>query len=184
MTYYLKCFFNFFENPNGKAKIWIGNINTSRDCKFLKENDIKLVINCTKDLPQTYHFYPEFQTIDFQRIPVNDSRTEKDINLMERYMEGILEIIKCYISNDKSILIFCRAGKQRSAIVSTLFLYDYYSGIFPQKNKDEIKKMAFDRLYNCRPQVFTCGLFVNFEKSLELFLEKRAQKQDKLKKKV
>jgi hypothetical protein len=109
--------------------LWIGDYHSAHDFDFLKNNDIKVVINCTVDIPYiTDILDPDklitLEPLELYRIPVYDSLQEIDFIKMEYYLEKIIPILfKVYIEENKHILIHCRAGKMRSGCVGLSFLY-------------------------------------------------------------
>ena len=72
------------------------------------------IINCTKDLP----IVSTFGT----RIPVNDDKKPESIQTMRRYLPRILENIDAKRNAGINVLVHCRAGQQRSAIVVAAYL--------------------------------------------------------------
>ena len=100
-------------------RLWLGNARASTNEQFIKENNITVVFNCTKDLP----FSP---IIPVQyRIPVDDNLEEQEIRNMELWSQEIAyKMIGEYI-NGKTILVHCMAGIQRSATSVAFFLIAY-----------------------------------------------------------
>jgi len=98
--------------------LWLGNFHSSQNEKFLKDNQISIVINCSKNLPFT-----NLENIQKIRIPVNDSNSEKDKLIMLDYFPSLFsKTIFPELKAGKSILIHCRAGIQRSATVVLCYL--------------------------------------------------------------
>ncbi len=93
--------------------IFIGNRESSMDDYFLKKNDIKLIINCTKNLEFNNNFRGEKI-----RIPIDDNRIFKNYDILD-YLD-VLDIIDKY--KNKNILIHCQAGSQRSATIILLYM--------------------------------------------------------------
>lgn len=154
--------------------LWLGNYKTARDINFLKENKINLILNCTPDISFIDEKIIEELKIETYRIPVNDSLLEKDIILMEDYLKIFIPLLfNKYIVEKKNILIHCHAGKQRSAIVVAALLK-----VLIDKQLIKLTNHTnnqFTSIYNYllekRPQVFTYGLRVNFEKSYKRFFK-------------
>jgi len=177
-----------FVNANAiLPNLWLGNLKSAHDSRFLEENEIDIVINCTAEYPfveagnKKYYFDSSNSTIvsydnndnnkviTAVRIPVYDSKLEKDIILMEQYLKIIIPFIyREYVINKKKILIHCYAGKQRSAIVVAAFLY-MYKGLSP-KTIDNYHDV-FQYITHKRPQAFTYGLRINFLKTFLRFFE-------------
>lgn len=112
----------FLNNYNMIFKnIWIGNYKSSLDENFLKSNNIKLIINCTKNL--------DFCNLNIKkiRIPVNDDlRFESNMILLD-YFYKIYDIIDNELNNNNNILVHCYAGAQRSATIVALYLMKKYN---------------------------------------------------------
>lgn len=101
--------------------LWLGNIEAAKNKKFMINNNIKLIINCSNDIPN--FFNNSIQTI---RIPVDDSLMEKDFVIMSKYIPSIIEIIYDNLYRGNNVLVHCYAGMQRSASVVCAFLMYYF----------------------------------------------------------
>ena len=100
--------------------IYIGNINTAENTDFITNNNISIVINCSKDIP----FYTS-HTKNY-RIPVNDDLSTASIILMTHYLKYVIPKINNHLNNGEILLIHCRAGIQRSAtFLAGLLMYRY-----------------------------------------------------------
>lgn len=134
------------------TNIWLGNFIESSNKDFIVNNNIKVIINCSKDLP---FFFSEKEVPYRYRIPVNDDKQEESLYDMYLYLPNIVNIIKKHIDNNHNIYIHCHAGMQRSACVVCAYLMSYHN-------------MNFEESYNYlklrRSIVFTPN--VNFKKSL------------------
>ena len=101
--------------------IFLGNKYAAFDLKFLEENEIKVIVNCSKNI--------DFIESDYyikHRIPVNDDLSNVSINIMSIYMKDLIPIINKYINKNYKIFIHCRAGMQRSAaFLCALLIYRY-----------------------------------------------------------
>uniref|UniRef100_A0A6C0IW15 Tyrosine specific protein phosphatases domain-containing protein n=1 Tax=viral metagenome TaxID=1070528 RepID=A0A6C0IW15_9ZZZZ len=99
--------------------IYLGNINISQDKSFLEKNSIDVVVNCSKDIP-----FLTNKTKNY-RIAVDDNLSHSSIIIMFRYLKNLIPIINHHLLNNKTILIHCRAGMQRSAtFLSGLLMYN------------------------------------------------------------
>lgn len=133
-------------------KIWLGNYADSSNENFIKDNNIKVIINCSKDLP----FYFNNQEVAFKyRIPVDDDRQDNSLYIMFLYLPKIVDIMKYHINRNENIYVHCHAGMQRSACVVAAYLMAHYK-LTPTDAITHIKKH--------RPIAFSP--FTNFEKSL------------------
>jgi len=89
--------------------LWLGNGKAALDQKWLKEKNITVVFNATKDIA----FSP---TIKKQyRIPVDDNLEEEEIRNLELWSSEIAFKILGEYKTGKAILVHCMAGMQRSA---------------------------------------------------------------------
>jgi protein tyrosine/serine phosphatase len=159
--------------------LWLGNYKPALDLDFIKNNNINVIINCTADIPFYNEMFDTKLKIETFRISVYDSLLEKDILLMEEYFKHILPyMLKKYIHEKKRILVHCKAGAQRSAIVVAAFLKilldknlvqipDIPS--YPRFNQNEQFKHIYNFLLKRRPRVFTYGFRINFERSYKRF---------------
>ena len=101
-----------------KNNFYLGNAYNSRDYIKLKENNIGLIVNCTKDVP---NFFPnEFNYIN---VCVEDTNTNSIIDLLDK----ILIDINNYITNNnnKNVLIHCFMGSSRSASILIGYMIKY-----------------------------------------------------------
>jgi dual specificity MAP kinase phosphatase len=129
--------------------IWIGDKDAAKSKKFLEENNINIIVNCSKTIRNYYE-----EQYEYYRVKVNDRLDPNDVIEMKNQIDNVV----CYIYSNhlmgKNILIHCRKGKQRSAIVLAVFLTMIYS------DKSIFEIMEFIR--NKRQKVFNYGTSVNF----------------------
>jgi len=107
--------------------LWLGDNLSSLDNNFLQSKNIKLVFNCTKDLP--------FTNLDIQkiRIPIEDNRSnESNEMLLEKFNE-YYDLIDNNLNN--GILVHCYAGCQRSATLVALYLMKKNNIMFDDAKK-------------------------------------------------
>lgn len=106
-------------------KLYVGNCLSAFDKEFLKNHNIGMIVNCTKEIPYRTTVIDDLK-IKTIRIPVLDDKTDKEINRMSIFLPEVYEDIKkFYDENNKKILIHCFAGKQRSAICASYFIHRY-----------------------------------------------------------
>ena len=90
--------------------IYLGSSYNSSNSNILKKFSIEKIINVTQEIPC------EFDTIDYLRIPIRDTRD----NFIETYLEESYQFI---INNYKhQILIHCYMGSSRSATIVLYYL--------------------------------------------------------------
>lgn len=99
-------------------RLWLGNMHAAMDDNFLRENNINVVFNCTKDLP--FSMIPEVQRR--YRLPVDDNLEDAEIRNMELWApEAVLKLVEEYHGGSR-ILVHCAAGMQRSAALVAMSL--------------------------------------------------------------
>lgn len=140
-------------------KLYIGNMKAAADPVFFRERNIKAVLNCTKDVDNTF----ANGSIEYMRIPVNDNITEVDFKKMFAYANSAVEFIHKHVDLDKhATLVNCHAGRQRSAAGVAMYLMKYH--------KMSVRK-ACEYLLTRRPEVFHYGESLNFAKTLIMYEE-------------
>ncbi len=151
-----KCIFNNNKDnlnliiPN----LFLGNISASQDLDFIKKNKIKVIINCSKSIKDSFS---DIKDIIYYRIPVNDSLQDEDIELMKDYLPKFVKIIDDNLKNNIPILVHCYAGRQRSAILVAAYLIFKFKYSIPD---------AYQFILSKRPQAFHYGKSFNFHNSL------------------
>ena len=99
--------------------LWLGNVKASTDEDFIRQNQIRVVFNCTKNLS-----FSPLIPIKY-RIPVDDNLQEQEIRNMELWsMEIAYKLVGEY-KKGYPILVHCMAGMQRSAASVAFFLIAY-----------------------------------------------------------
>lgn len=100
--------------------LYLGNFNDSQNAAFLSSIHVKVIVNCTKDLP----FLDGIQsTAICYRIPVNDDLRDESMTEMTAALHHIIPRLIMHYHNGEPIFIHCYAGMQRSAVVTLAFLY-------------------------------------------------------------
>jgi len=131
--------------------LWLGNKSASMDDKFLKDNNISVVFNCTKDLPFNSSIRKRY------RVPVDDNLRHEEIRNMELWsFEIIYKLTKEH--KNANVLVHCYAGMQRSAAVVAMYL-------IATKNMKKDHVIPFIR----EKRKVAFWPFVNFEKSIQGF---------------
>lgn len=137
--------------------LWISGIVDIRNGMFYTNNNIKCVINCSKDLP----FY-SCNTLNI-RLPVNDNLKKNEIQNLYKYMDKATNIIHSHFKKNQAVVVHCYAGKQRSASIIVAYLIKYGN----MSIQDAINSIKSKRIY-----VFTpCNNFIDaikkFKKNLK-----------------
>jgi len=155
--------------------LYLGSIEASQDNDFIFNKQISVIVNCSKDIKNTYSLnllksiddapkevqewlYNNSYYIKYYRIAVDDNGKEIEINNFYNYTMNILEIICEEYKKGKHILVHCLAGNQRSAAFICAFLM-------------LIKKYTLDQsikyLLEKKPNVFFFGKTINFKDALD-----------------
>ena len=100
--------------------LWLGCRNSPLERENLRKNNIKLIINCSKDLD-----YPVDSNIQTIRLPINDANTEESNQILNDNIDTITYIMDTYLNNNIGVLVHCFAGMQRSATVVICYLIKY-----------------------------------------------------------
>lgn len=135
--------------------LWLGNAKASMDENFIHRNNIRVVFNCTKNLP----FSPMIP--NKYRIPVDDNLEEEEIRNMELWSSEIAFKIMAEYKEGNVILVHCMAGMQRSAASVAMMMIVYL-----QLHATPVMKMIREK----RPIAFYPN--ANFGRSIHYFDQK------------
>ena len=113
---------NFLYSSYNKISdyLYLGNYNAAIDYDFIKNNDIKLVINCSKDL-KIPDFYNTLN-VEYYRIPINDSNTIDDNKILNDNLDYVINLIDKYRLDKKNVFVHSYAGMQRSPAVILVYM--------------------------------------------------------------
>ena len=155
--------------------LFLGSIESSQNFEFIKNNNISVIINCSKDIEDSFSLnllkpieeapidvqtwlYENSFYIKYYRIPVDDNGKDQEVENFREYTIKLLSIIKNDFDKGKKILVHCLAGNQRSASFVCAFIMLY-------KNIKLIDCIKL--LLEKKPNVFFFGNRINFIKALE-----------------
>ena len=100
--------------------IWIADTNILNSKKFMDDNQITIILNCT----QIFDF-PDISTIQKIRLPFsNNKNSDTDLSLIRENKNKILKFIHDNIDNH-NILICCYDGKSISPFIVALYIAEY-----------------------------------------------------------
>lgn len=101
--------------------LWIGDREIALNTKWLKQNKITVLINCTKSIP-----FPDSDNglNHVLRVSVNDNLEPDEIEKMKKYLDPVSDKIAEWLPNH-NILVHCYAGRQRSSSVILSYLIRY-----------------------------------------------------------
>jgi hypothetical protein len=114
-----------FENKYNEIipGLYLGNCDAAADKKFIDNNYINLIINCSNDL-EFPDFYKTIYRLDFEymRISLDDSHKDIDQIIMSINIPKICPIIHNKLLNYHNVFVHCYAGMQRSATIIICYL--------------------------------------------------------------
>lgn len=150
-------------------RIWIGDVKSSEDKNFLRENNINVVVNCTKDLPHRFEPFPtqnlpeeilDQYFIKYYRVACDDNGRESEIdNFFNETMNVINKVVEDFNKN-KNILVHCVAGQQRSCSFALCLLSRLgYS-----------KEQAYELIRKARENSFNYGYEIHFKRAIDKFV--------------
>lgn len=102
--------------------LWLGNIESSQSEFFIKNFNIRKIINVTPDIPNKF----KSAGVEYLRIPIGDG-TICDNNNLENLgiFDKSSDFIHRSLMENKNILVHCKRGHHRSAAIVCGFLYKY-----------------------------------------------------------
>jgi protein-tyrosine phosphatase len=132
--------------------IWLGNKQAALNDKWLKEKNITVVFNASKDISFSPRIKKQY------RIPVDDNLQSDEIRNMTLWShEAVYKVIKEQ-NEGNNILIHCFAGMQRSAAIMGMYLI---------AKKGMTWNQVIPYIQDIRPIAFTPQ--ANFKESLIAF---------------
>jgi protein-tyrosine phosphatase len=143
---------------HGDSALWVGNKYAAQDRNFLIQNNIRVIINATPDVPNYYQ-----NSLVYMRVPVHDKLRHTDIELMYAYLPQTVLFARIMLMLGYNVLVHCVAGMQRSAIIAAAILCSY--NIQPAS--------AIALVIQARPIAFMMGYSVNFSPSLFAYCSKK-----------
>jgi hypothetical protein len=100
--------------------LWIGDVNDIYNRDFYTDNNINIIINCTKD-----QAFIDLQNITKIRIPLsNNLDVHNDINLLSFKKNEIIGFINNSLE-EKNIFIYCYNGLTVSPLIVALYIIEY-----------------------------------------------------------
>ena len=109
--------------------LWIGDIDIMYNKKFLQDNNITIILNCTINFQFT-----DLPTIKNIRIPLSDDLWN-NIDTIRNHKDKILTFIDESLESN-NILLCCYDGKTISPFIVSLYLI-HYGNI----QKSEVRKI-------------------------------------------
>lgn len=100
--------------------LFIGPFNSSRDLNILECLNISHIVNCTT-LPSNH------LSITYLNIPFDDNCVD-----IQHIIPQAIQFIDEHITNNKSIMVFCKFGASRSATIVVAYLMFKYNWKYKQ----------------------------------------------------
>lgn len=122
---------NFYPAKLVSPHLFVGSKQDGQDPAFWKKHDIRLIVNCTKDIP-----FVAPREIKTYRVPVDDSAYDAD--LMAKYIPIAVLLIHDTIRYGHNVLVCCYAGMNRSATVAAAYLM-FAQGLTAKQAMSKIK---------------------------------------------
>lgn len=154
--------------------LFIGSVESSENFDFIQKNEISVIVNCSKDIPNKYSLnllkplenapqhiqdwlFENSYYIKYYRVAVDDNGKQEEIDSFYTIVSQVLPYVADEYKKGKSILVHCLAGNQRSAAFICAFLM--YA-----KNFSLNEAILF--LLEKKPNVFFFGSKINFKDAL------------------
>lgn len=96
--------------------LYIGNDKTARDEKWIRKHNIKLIVNCTYELPN--YFIKKIPHLKYIKLELHD-------NIYEKIKEACIfsyGYIEKALKKGDAVLIHCYAGISRSSTVMIYYM--------------------------------------------------------------
>lgn len=156
--------------------LWLGDEKSSQDENFLRSNNIRVIVNCTKELPNIFTpFYinPQLHAnyfkdafLEYARVEVEESENVANQEQLFNQLPRLVQFIDQKLTTEaKPVLIHCNTGKQRSATVMAAYIYFKY-----HSTNNCTMEQVIDHMKKQRPAVFNYGYKFSFRKTLDQFL--------------
>jgi len=100
--------------------LYIGNYLSPNDKEFIKNNNIRLIINCTK----TFNYDTDKNILN-KRLNISDINSPENNFVIASSIDHILELIDIFLKSNEGVLVHCHMGQQRSAMVVACYLMKY-----------------------------------------------------------
>ena len=98
--------------------LWIGNVNDIYNKEFYFDNNINIVINCTKD-----QAFLDLEGLKKIRIPFSND-IQNDMHLLSIKKDDIVDFVHKSLE-EKNIFIYCHNGLTNSVLIVALYMIKY-----------------------------------------------------------
>tara|TARA_Y100000389_G_C17418380_1_gene495121 strand:- start:257 stop:814 length:558 start_codon:yes stop_codon:yes gene_type:complete len=135
------CKVNWIDNKNEIIKnLWLGDNISAHDKIFIKDNNIRLIVNVTKECK-----FIDLKNIKKYRINICDDGSLSTNSKLLREFSFVKDLIKETLKKNQGVLIHCMEGVQRSAALTILYLMNENNISYDE---------AYEKVKNRRPCIF------------------------------
>ena len=99
--------------------LWISDVNILQSKKFIIDNDIKIILNCTEIFD-----FPQIDDIKKIRLPFSSLQDNNNLSLLQKNYIKIINYINENI-DDNNILISCYDGFTISPLIVALYIKNF-----------------------------------------------------------
>ncbi len=115
-----------YRHSVGNGIIYVGNQNAAENLKYLKENNITHVVNCTYGSSAIPNYH-EKAGIKYYQFPISNwfefvNATNASVML---FCDGLFTFVDNAISSNQNVLVHCLAGAHRAGTTGCLLLMHY-----------------------------------------------------------
>lgn len=135
-------------------KLYLGNIDDVQSAKFIKENNIKLIVNAAVEV--TVPIYEDVSLI--MNLQWYDS-IEQPIDFC--FLDYLVNVINSFIRNNKAVLVNCFAGVSRSSTIVIAYIMKYHNMSF-----EEAFNYVQSKRWFINPNINFRNVLKNYEKYL------------------
>lgn len=158
-----------YQNANMiMERMWIGDVKSSVDRGFMRDNKIDVIVNCTKDLMNMFEPYAikdlpreveDEYFIKYFRVACNDNGREEEVDNFLNDTKKIMDEVVTLYKEGKTLLIHCAAGQQRSCSFALCFL----------NRLGYEKKEGYKMIREKREAAFNYGNEMHFGRAINMF---------------
>jgi len=113
--------------------LWIGDVDMMYNKKFIQDNQISIIINCTTNFK-----FSDIENIQNIRIPLSDNLYQ-NLDQLRIHKDKILKFIDDSLETD-NILLSCYDGKIISPFIISLYLM-----IYGEISKETLKQIILSK---------------------------------------
>lgn len=156
-------------------KLFLSGKEGATDEKFIKDNNITVIVNCTEELPNTFKpfyvvplpAYVQSPFLEYYQLQVKENNSMAEQKRLFEQLFSIVQTIDKKINNEnKTVLVHCTTGDQRGAATVAAYLYYKY-----HKTTGCSMDMVIDHIKKMKSSAFGYGYTFIFKKSLEEFIK-------------